>query len=102
MVILLTAMYVKRPLDFSIFPSLLLITTLFRLSLNVSTTRLILLHGDAGKVIHAFGGLVVGGSLVVGLVIFFILVVIQFVVITNGSRSRRRSCRTIHLGRNAR
>jgi flagellar biosynthesis protein FlhA len=84
-VILLTSMYVKRPLDFSIFPSLLLITTLFRLALNVSTTRLILLHGDAGKVVHSFGSIVVGGSLVVGLVIFFILVVIQFVVITNGS-----------------
>ncbi len=84
-IILLTAMYVKRPLDFSIFPSLLLITTLFRLALNVSTTRLILLDGDAGKIIHAFGTFVVGGSLVVGLVIFFILVIIQFVVITNGS-----------------
>src|ERR687885_381356 len=64
---------------------LLLVTTLVRLSLNVSSTRLILLHGDAGNVIQAFGNFVVGGNLVVGLVIFLILVVIQFVVITNGA-----------------
>ena len=67
------------------FPSLLLLTTLLRLAINVSVTRLILLHGDAGDVIHAFGNFVVGGNLVVGLVVFFILVVIQFVVITNGA-----------------
>nr|WP_255472491.1 flagellar biosynthesis protein FlhA [Quadrisphaera setariae] len=85
LLILLTAMYVKRPLDFSIFPSLLLVATLFRLGLNVASTRLILRDGDAGKVIHAFGDFVVGGSLVIGLVIFTILVVIQFLVITNGA-----------------
>ena len=78
-------MYVKRPLDFSVFPSLLLVATLFRLALNVSATRLVLLDGYAGKVIEAFGHFVVGGSLVVGLVIFLILIVIQFVVITNGA-----------------
>jgi len=83
--VLLVAIYTEDPLKFSVFPSLLLVTTLFRLALNVSSTRLILLHGDAGEVIRSFGGFVVGGNLVVGLVVFFILVVIQFVVITNGA-----------------
>jgi flagellar biosynthesis protein FlhA len=85
LLILLVAMYVRRPLDFSVFPALLLVATLFRLSLNISATRLVLLDGFAGKVIDAFGHFVVGGSLVVGLVIFLILVVIQFVVITKGA-----------------
>ncbi|HYH48763.1 MAG TPA: flagellar biosynthesis protein FlhA [Acidimicrobiia bacterium] len=84
-VILLVSMQVRRALDFSIFPSVLLIATLFRLALNVSSTRLVLLHGDAGKVIESFGHFVVGGSIVVGLVIFLILSVIQFIVITNGA-----------------
>jgi flagellar biosynthesis protein FlhA len=75
----------KEALELSTFPSLLLFTTLFRLSLNVASTRLILLHGDAGKIIQTFGGFVAGGSLVVGLVIFLILVIIQFVVITKGA-----------------
>lgn len=83
--ILLVSLSVTRPLDFAVFPSLLLIATMFRLALNVSATRLVLLDGFAGKVIEAFGHFVVGGSLVVGLVIFVILVVIQFVVITNGA-----------------
>src|SRR5436190_13436142 len=83
--ILLVSMYVQKPLDFSVFPSLLLIATMFRLALNVSATRLVLLHGYAGKVIESFGHFVVGGSLVVGLVIFLILIVIQFIVITNGA-----------------
>src|SRR5690242_8394401 len=82
---LLASMYTRRVLDFSIFPSYLLIATLFRLALNVSVTRLVLLHGYAGKVVEAFGHFVVGGSVVIGLVIFLILVVIQFVVVTNGS-----------------
>src|SRR5690349_16236019 len=85
MMILLVSMYVQKPLDFSVFPSLLLIATMFRLALNVSATRLVLLHGYAGKVIEAFGHFVVGGSLVVGLVIFLILIVIQFIVITKGA-----------------
>ena len=85
LLIVLVNMYVKRPLDFSSFPSLLLIATLFRLALNVSATRLVLLDGFAGKVIDAFGHFVVGGSLVVGLVIFMILIVIQFIVITKGA-----------------
>src|SRR5262245_20003116 len=83
--IVISTMYVPRALDFASFPSLLLFTTLLRLAINVSVTRLILLKGDAGNVIHAFGNFVVGGNLVVGLVVFFILVVIQFVVITNGA-----------------
>jgi flagellar biosynthesis protein FlhA len=83
--ILLVSLSVTRPLDFAVFPSLLLIATMFRLALNVSATRLVLLDGYAGKVIEAFGHFVVGGSIIVGLVIFVILVVIQFVVITNGA-----------------
>src|SRR3954471_7929898 len=83
--VLLVSMNIRRPLDFSIFPTLLLILTLFRLALNVSATRLVLTKGDAGKVIDAFGHFVVGGSIVVGLVIFFILVIIQFMVITKGA-----------------
>ena len=83
--VVLVSMYVHRPLDFSSFPSLLLIATLFRLALNISATRLVLSDGFAGNVIGAFGHFVIGGSLVVGLVIFAILLVIQFVVITNGA-----------------
>jgi flagellar biosynthesis protein FlhA len=88
--ILLIAMYTVKALDFSIFPSLLLVTTLFRLSLNVASTRLILLHGNegalaAGKVIKSFGSFVVGGNYVVGMIVFIILVIINFVVITKGA-----------------
>jgi flagellar biosynthesis protein FlhA len=83
--VLLISIYTRRVLDFSSFPSLLLLLTLFRLAINVSSTRLILLHGDAGHVIQAFGTFVVGGSLVVGIVVFLILLVIQFIVITNGA-----------------
>ncbi|HEU4656535.1 MAG TPA: flagellar biosynthesis protein FlhA [Capillimicrobium sp.] len=83
--IVVTTLYVPRALDFSAFPSLLLLTTLFRLAINISVTRLILLHGDAGHVVQAFGNFVVGGNVVVGLIIFLILVIIQFVVVTNGA-----------------
>src|SRR3954463_12097477 len=83
--IVVSTMYVPKAVDFAAFPSLLLFPTLLRLAINVSVTRLILLHGDAGNVIHAFGNFVVGGNLVVGLVVFIILIVIQFVVITNGA-----------------
>src|SRR3954462_8717426 len=83
--IVISTMDVPKAVDFAAFPSLLLFTTLLRLAINVSVTRLILLHGDAGGVIHAFGNFVVGGNLIVGLVIFLILIVIQFVVITNGA-----------------
>jgi flagellar biosynthesis protein FlhA len=84
-VILLTAMYVKNALDFSVFPSLLLMATMYRLALNVSVTRQVLLHAKAGNVVAAFGHFVIGGSVVVGLVVFLIIIVIQFVVITNGA-----------------
>ncbi len=83
--LLLITLTVRQPLDFSTFPSLLLLLTLYRLGLNVATTRLILLKGDAGGVVEAFGKFVVGGDLVVGLVVFLILIVIQFVVITKGA-----------------
>lgn len=83
--ILLLTMHVKRSLEFSVFPSLLLITTLFRLALNVSSTRLILLNAEAGAVIHAFGTVVAGNNYIVGFVMFIILTVIQFMVITKGS-----------------
>lgn len=83
--ILLVAMYNQNPLEFSIFPALLLIMTLFRLALNISSTRLILLYGDAGEVIEQFGNFVVGGNPIVGLIVFLILVIIQFLVITKGA-----------------
>ncbi len=88
--ILLMCMYILKPLDFSVFPSILLTVTLLRLSLNVASTRLILLHGNegtdaAGKVIQAFGTFVVGGSFLVGLIVFLVLVLINFVVITKGA-----------------
>ncbi|MBW8826837.1 MAG: flagellar biosynthesis protein FlhA [Acidobacteria bacterium] len=83
--VLLVSMQVHRALDFAVFPSMLLVATMFRLALNVSATRLVLLHGYAGKVIQSFGHFVVGGSVVVGLVVFLILIVIQFIVVTNGA-----------------
>jgi flagellar biosynthesis protein FlhA len=85
LVILLVTMYIVRPLDLSVFPGMLLIITLFRLSLNVASTRLILGTGYAGEVIASFGNFVVGGNYVVGFIIFAILVIIQFVVITKGA-----------------
>ncbi len=90
LLILMTTIYISHPLELSSFPSLLLIATLFRLSLNIATTRRILLHGNegvsaAGKVIEAFGQFVVGGNYVVGIVVFLILVVINFIVITKGT-----------------
>ncbi len=85
LLVLMTAMFVTRPLDFAAFPAVILVMTLFRLALNVSATRLVLLDGFAGKVIDTFGHFVVGGSLIVGLIVFSILLVIQFVVITNGA-----------------
>jgi len=85
LVTLLTTMFVKKPLDFSVFPSLLLVATLFRLGLNVASTRLVLGDGYAGQVIEAFGHVAVGGSMIIGAVIFLILVVIQFVVVTKGA-----------------
>ena len=97
-VLLLTVIYVKQPVEFSVFPSLLLLLTLVRLSLNVASTRLILMHGSegveaAGHVIMAFGPFVVGGNFVVGVVVFLVLIAIQFLVINHGA---------VHVGRNAR
>ena len=83
--LLMVAMYLPSPLAFSSFPSVLLITTLFRLGISIATTRLILLQGDAGHIIYTFGNFVVGGNLVVGLVVFLILTIVQFVVITKGA-----------------
>ncbi len=83
--IVVATMYQSRSLDFASFPSLLLLTTMFRLAINVSVTRLILTTGDAGSVVKSFGEFVVGGNVIVGLVIFLILIVIQFVVVTNGA-----------------
>jgi flagellar biosynthesis protein FlhA len=83
--IVAATMYLGKALDFASFPSLLLLTTMFRLAINVSVTRLILTTGDAGSVVKSFGAFVVGGNVIVGLVIFLILVVIQFVVVTNGA-----------------
>ncbi len=83
--ILLLTLYTVEPLNLSVFPSLLLIITLFRLALNVSASRLILLHANAGEVVSAFGNFVVGGNYVVGIVVFLLLVIIQYVVITNGA-----------------
>ncbi|AIE59669.1 flagellar biosynthesis protein FlhA [Bacillus methanolicus] len=85
LLVLLTSMNIREPLQFSVFPSLLLLLTLFRLGLNVSTTRSILSNGDAGGVVETFGTFVIGGNLVVGLVVFLILVIIQFIVITKGA-----------------
>jgi flagellar biosynthesis protein FlhA len=85
-IILLFSLYIKEPMEFSVFPTLLLFVTLFRLALNLSTTRLILLNGgDAGNVIKTFGGVVIGQNLVVGVIIFAIIMVIQFMVITKGA-----------------
>lgn len=85
MTILLVAMSTKEPLDFSVFPSMLLITTLYRLSLNISTTRLILGQGNAGSVIKTFGNFVIGQNPVVGFMVFLIIIIVQFIVITRGA-----------------
>ncbi|WPK11938.1 flagellar biosynthesis protein FlhA [Lysinibacillus louembei] len=85
LLVLLTAMNMKEALDFSIFPSVILLLTLFRLGLSVSTTRAILANGDAGEVVETFGNFVTGGNILVGLVIFMLLVIIQFIVITKGA-----------------
>ncbi len=83
--LLMVAMYLPSPLAFSSFPSVLLVSTLFRLGISIATTRLILLQGDAGHIVQTFGNFVVGGNLVVGLVVFLILTIVQFIVITKGA-----------------
>ena len=89
-VVLLVSMYIRRPVEFSVFPTALLLLTLFRLALNISSSRLILIHGAtgtraAGQVIEAFGNFVVGGNYVIGVVIFLVLISIQYVVINHGA-----------------
>lgn len=84
-IIMLITMFTTEVLQFSVFPTLLLVTTLFRLALNISSTRLILSKGDAGEIIEAFGTFVIGGNYAVGIVIFLIIVIVQFIVITNGA-----------------
>ncbi|MBS9436606.1 EscV/YscV/HrcV family type III secretion system export apparatus protein [Photorhabdus noenieputensis] len=84
-VLMMMAVYINSPLQFSAFPAVLLVTTLFRLALSVSTTRMILLQADAGKIVYTFGNFVVGGNLIVGIVIFLIITIVQFIVITKGS-----------------
>ena len=84
-IIMLITLFTTEALQFSVFPTLLLVTTLFRLALNISSTRLILSKGDAGEIIKAFGSFVIGGNYAVGIVIFLIIVIVQFIVITNGA-----------------
>lgn len=84
-VLLLVALYITSPLEFSVFPSVLLLSTLFRLALSIASTRLILLHGQAGHIIDTFGHMVAGGNLVVGLVVFLIITVVQFIVVAKGA-----------------
>jgi len=83
--IMLLTMYIEKPMDFSVFPTILLLVTLFRLGINISASRLILINADAGKVIESFGGILVGGNYVVGVVIFLMLMIIQFTVINSGA-----------------
>jgi type III secretion protein V len=85
LILILVAIYISSPLQFSVFPSILLISTLFRLALSIATTRMILLEGEAGHIIDTFGELVAGGNLVVGLVVFLIITVVQFIVIAKGA-----------------
>ena len=84
MLILLVVFYIARPVEFSSFPSVILIATLFRLAITITTSRLILLQADAGEIVSAFGNFVIGGDIAVGLVVFLIITIAQFVVITKG------------------
>src|SRR5689334_7980044 len=84
-VLLLAAVFVAEPLRFASFPTILVVTTLFRVGLEVSTTRLVLAHGDAGSIVKAFGGAVVAGSLVVGLVVFAVITIVQLLVVARGA-----------------
>ncbi|MEN6082280.1 FHIPEP family type III secretion protein, partial [Chromobacterium piscinae] len=83
--LLMMAVYIREPMEFSAFPSVLLITTLYRLALTISTSRLILLQHDAGELVYTFGNFAVGGNLAVGLIVFAIITIVQFIVITKGS-----------------
>ncbi|VVE74923.1 EscV/YscV/HrcV family type III secretion system export apparatus protein [Pandoraea captiosa] len=85
LLLLMVALYINEPLDFSAFPSVLLMTTLFRLGLTISTSRLILLHADAGDIVYTFGDFAAGGNIVVGMIVFLIITIVNFIVITKGS-----------------
>lgn len=85
LLLLMMALYINEPLDFSAFPSVLLMTTLFRLGLTISTSRLILLHADAGDIVYTFGDFAAGGNIVVGMIVFLIITIVNFIVITKGS-----------------
>ena len=107
LLLFLGALYARKAVEFSVFPTLLLVATVYRLALNVASTRLILLHGSngsaaAGRIIETFGQFVVGGNFVVGAVVFTILVLINFVVITKGSGAHRRGRSEVHPRRDAR
>ncbi len=107
LIVLLVVVYALRPLDFGVFPSLLLVATLLRLALNVASTRVVLLEGHnggdaAGKVIEAFGSFVIGGNYAVGLVVFAILVIINFVVVTKGAGRVSEVIGALHPGCHAR
>ena len=104
--VLMVSIHLTKPVDFNVFPTALLILTLFRLALNVSSSRLILLNGNAGTsaagdVIESFGNFVVGGNYIIGTVIFLILIAIQYVVINHGAGANFRGHRTIHARRAA-
>ena len=106
-IVLMTAIFIEKPTEFSAFPLVLLITTMYRLSLNLASTRLILSRGylgpdAAGEVIEAFGGFIMGNSFVIGVIVFAILVIVNFVVITKRFRPYCRSCRAFCLGCHAR
>ncbi len=107
LMVMMVAAYMTRPLDFAAFPSVLLLTTLMRLSLNVASTRVVLLEGHtgpgaAGAVIEAFGHFLIGGNFAVGLIVFAILVVINFVVVTKGRRTDCRGVSALYPGCHAR
>lgn len=85
LLVLIVAFYIGRPSEFSALPSIILLATLFRLSLSITTTRLILLQADAGEIVDTFGNFVIGGEVVVGLIVFLIITAAQFIVITKGS-----------------
>ncbi len=94
--LLMISLYIQRPLELASFPSIILIGTMFRLVLSIASTRLILAKGEAGEVIDAFGNFVTGGNLIVGFVIFIIITIVQFMVITKGSE--RIAEVAVHIG----
>ena len=107
LIVVMAVFYVPRPLDFGVFPTVLLLATLLRLALNVASTRVVLLHGHtgshaAGKVIESFGEFVIGGNYAVGVIVFAILTIINFVVVTKGAGRISEVTRALHPRRDAR